>query len=79
MCRGPDNGPKKFDNLTLSEYIADMRGFLPHHAFNAYDQVNAANVIVKEEGFIINSTGHNREAAQAVRSKKLSLAPNALP
>ena len=70
MCspnRGPDNGPEKFDNLTLSEYIADMIGFLPHHAFNAYDQVNAANVIVKEEGFIINSTGANRDIAQAVR------------
>lgn len=44
-----------------------MRGFLPHHAFNAYDQVNAANVIVKEEGFIINSTGANRELAETVR------------
>ena len=30
---------------------------------------NAVTRIVKEEGFIINSTGHNREAAQAVRIK----------
>ena len=76
--RGPDNGKEKFDNLTLSEYIADMEGFLPHHAFNAYDQVNAANVIVKQEGFIINSTGHNKELAEEVSGpdrETASLAP----
>lgn len=55
-----------------------MRGFLPHHAFNAYDQVNAANVIVREEGFIINSTGSNRELAQAVRSHPRAEEPTIL-
>ena len=62
---GPVDTDSVFDNVTLGEYIPEMEGFLPHHAFNAYDQNNAANVIVQEEGFLINSLGHNAELAAA--------------
>jgi hypothetical protein len=39
---GPDNNPIWFDNVTIGEYISDMADRLPYHAFNAYDQVAAA-------------------------------------
>ena len=62
---GPGNGPTNY-TIPLSEYVEDMAGFLPHHAFNAYDHApNAGTTIMREEGFIINTTGDGAAAAAA--------------
>ena len=69
---GPDNGPVVLDDVTLTEYItareSGMRGWLPHHAFNAYDQVNLAAAIADGEGLIMNATGSNRRLADLHRA-----------
>eukprot|EP01052_Picozoa_sp_SAG31_P042707 SAG31_NODE_6866_length_1866_cov_1.333899_3_plen_87_part_00 len=63
---GPDNNKVWFDNFTIGQYIADMEAHLPFHAFNAYDQVNAATTIVRTEGLMLN-TLKNLTAAKLVK------------
>eukprot|EP01051_Picozoa_sp_SAG22_P004208 SAG22_NODE_219_length_14877_cov_14.334619_19_plen_392_part_00 len=72
---GPDNNKVWYDNFTISDYIADMEKWLPFHAFNAYDQVNAATTIVQQEGLVLN-TLRNATASKLVGAKR---ARNAIP
>ena len=62
---GPDNNKVWFDNFTVGQYIVDMEARLPYHAFNAYDQVNAATTIMRQEGLVLN-TLKNSTAARIV-------------